>query len=74
MKNTVNTYPLYNKQMELIGTVELDNLHKGDYGPGDLIIYCHDTNGNIYEISAWSVERIINFTDPNFPRTYGRTL
>ena len=67
-------YPLINKKGELIGTCEIDNVYKGDLHSTDLIVMCEDLNGNSYEVSAWLVERIINFSDTSKPNEYVRSL
>lgn len=70
---SVTKYPLYNSKNQLIGNCSLDNVYNGDMGKNDPVIICEDLNGNAYEIGAWSISRIINFSDPTMPRTYGRT-
>lgn len=70
MKTT--KYPLYSKKNELIGEVELDNVYNGGLHSSDLVILAYTTKFEPYEISAWQVSRIINFSDPSMPKTYGR--
>lgn len=66
-------YPLYNSENELIGNCTIDRVYDGGLGPDDPVVLCEDLQGRSYEIGAHSVSRIINFSDPNMPRTYART-
>lgn len=64
-------YKLYDKKSQLIGSVELDLVYKNE-DSGDLVVLAHDPKFGPYEISAWQVSRIINFSDPSMPSTYGK--
>lgn len=70
----MSEYPMYNKKGELIGKANLDHVYDGEYGAHDPVILCEDMQGRAYEVGAWSIERVINFSDPTKPRTYARTL
>lgn len=67
-------YPMYNSKNELIGNCSLDYIYNGGLSIIDPVVICEDLNGNAYEIGAWSIEKIINFSDILMPKIYARQL
>jgi hypothetical protein len=65
-------YPYFNKKGELIGTIELDNVYCSGEHSSDLLLLAYDLKNNPYEVSAWTTNRIINFSDASKPRMYGK--
>lgn len=71
--NEFKKYPMFNSKNDLIGSAELDNVYNGGLHSTDLVILAYDLNDSPYEISAWAIDRIINFSQKNMPLTYART-